>query len=218
MRILILSTLNGIINLEHRRNIEYMIGSLALDLSRHDEVDKVTLICCKGSKLLKLDKLEIRYSVDPQVVDPIKDIVVEHKLLSKIKDMIPNYDIVCDFMNHGCIGEYEDELKNTVVCHVFYKKPSEYIVGSEYTHLLALSEHLSKYVSRLYNKPCTTLTGTGLSLLSSSLLDYFKREVVAKGKAGKGGYPMDPILHKDQGDYFPKKAKDVNKFGKEAYK
>lgn len=36
-------------------------------------------------------------------------------------------------------------------------------------------------------------------------------------KPGIDGYPMDPILHKDQGYFYPVEPENVKKFGKESY-
>jgi len=50
-----------------------------------------------------------------------------------------------------------------------------------------------------------------------SIIVVCKDLIKSGSKAGKGNYPMDPILHRDQGSFYPVEPDKVTKFGHESY-
>jgi len=121
MKILIISSAEKAIDFRKYGGTELVVGDLATDLCKFDEVEEVAVACCKGSIFPeKPKKLKVIETVE-ESQDVYHDWFAKEEQAYRVYEKyLKDYDIIVDNIGSNLVYDHKIAHPDANVCHVFH--------------------------------------------------------------------------------------------------
>jgi len=121
MKIFIISSAEKAIDFRKYGGTELVVGDLAIELSKSDEVEEVAVACCKGSILpANLPKLRVIETVE-ESQDVYHDWFAKEESAYRIYEKyLKDYDIILDNIGSNLVYDHKIAHPDANICHVFH--------------------------------------------------------------------------------------------------
>ena len=121
MKIFIISSAEKAIDFRKYGGTELVVGDLAIELSKFDEVEEVAVACCKGSILpANLPKLRVIETVE-ESSEVYHDWFAKEESAYRIYEKyLKDYDIILDNIGSNLVYDHKIAHPEANICHVFH--------------------------------------------------------------------------------------------------
>ena len=121
MKIFIISSAEKAIDFRKYGGTELVVGDLAMELCKFDEVEEVAVACCKGSILPEnLPKLRVIETVE-ESQDVYHDWFAKEEGAYRVYEKyLKDYDIIVDNIGSNLVYDHKIAHPDANICHVFH--------------------------------------------------------------------------------------------------
>ncbi len=121
MKIFIISSAEKAIDFRKYGGTELVVGDLATELCKFDEVEEVAVACCKGSILPEnLPKLRVIETVE-ESQDVYHDwFAKEEQAYQVYEKYLKDYDVIVDNIGSNLVYDHKIAHPDANICHVFH--------------------------------------------------------------------------------------------------